>query len=92
MKKWTNRIRHEQIRIGDTIRVQYKLHDTVKSIEGTVAKREHTTYTTEWITRSGVILLTRFRNGNTEPPAAEIYLLDRRETGQAMFDLESLNA
>jgi hypothetical protein len=73
-------IRSGEVKIGDTIRIEYEYGDIKRSIEGRVRNRSRYTHSTEFTTERGYVLLTVFRSNETEPKNIKrIVLIERRD-------------
>jgi hypothetical protein len=70
-------IKHDSIRTGDTIKVEQEYEDATVIKIGTVAKRDHSNYGTDYLTSAGVALYTHTRDDLTK---ARITLLKRDHT------------
>lgn len=82
-------IKASSILVGDHIRVVETWQDAEIVKIGTVAKRERSTYGTEYITNGGIVLYTDTRDGLSK---AKITLLNRPVNVQSMRtdDMEAL--
>ena len=67
-------IKHDSIRIGDVIKVEQQVEDATIERKGQVAKRERSTYGTDYLTAAGIVLYTYTRDDLTQ---ARITLLRR---------------
>lgn len=70
-------IKPVSIRIGDTIKVTETWLDAEVIKIGKVAKRENYTHHTEYMTTSGIVLVTHWRTGVENGPKHTITLLKR---------------
>lgn len=67
-------IKHTSIQIGDTIKVERQIMDATVTHIGKVAKRERSTYGTDYLTTGGIVLYTHTRD---ELTTGKITLLHR---------------
>lgn len=83
MKTAARFIKHESIKIGDTIKVEENIADITVTRVGTVAKRDHSHFGTDYVTAQGVALYTHTRDGLK---TAKITLLARALNVSDMTD------
>lgn len=79
-------IKHESIRLLDTIRVTGRYLDTDTSKTGIVRKRLHEGRGVVYLTAQGAELLRVFGDGGTEPAVARITLVGRVVDSQPFDD------
>lgn len=68
-------LKASSIRIGDTLRITGKINDMEITRVGVVKKRDITSSGTDYLTASGMVLVSEFRDGTHDLVACKISLL-----------------